>query len=217
MADRTKARQLAAESLKSGDPTGWFEKLYAEANNESSVVPWADMRPNPNLVSWLACSEFHTDRVLVIGCGLGDDAEALSLVSSEVIAFDISPTAISWCKQRFPASKVQYCVQDLLCTSFEWQEGFDFVLESYTLQVLPPSVRAEARRKIASFVAPHGRLLVICRGRDEGDDEGNMPWPLTKDEVQAFADCGLTETRFEDYVDNETPPARRFRVEYSRF
>ena len=67
MADRTKARQLAAESLKSGDPTGWFEKLYAEANNESSVVPWADMRPNPNLVSWLACSEFHTDRVLVIG------------------------------------------------------------------------------------------------------------------------------------------------------
>lgn len=162
------------------------------------------------------CSHFQADRVLVIGCGLGDDAEVLSRVCSEVVAFDISPTAIAWCQQRFPASEVRYCVEDILCPPSDWQEGFDFVLESYTLQVLPPSVRAEARRKIASFVAPHGRLLVICRGRDDGDDEGNMPWPLTKEEVQAFADCGLTETQFEDYVDNEKPPVRRFRVEYSR-
>ena len=29
-------------------------------------------------------------------------------------------------------------------------------------------------------------------------------------------DCGLEEVAFEDYVDDEDPPVRRFRVEYLR-
>ena len=155
-------------------------------------------------------------RALVIGCGLGDDAEVLSETSFDVVAFDVSPTAIRWCGQRFPESKVRYCVEDLFHPPSNWVSGFDFVLESYTLQVLPQPVRGEAQRKIASFVAADGRLLVICRGRDDGEDEGNMPWPLTRDELREFLACGLEEVRFEDYVDDETPPVRRFRVEYYR-
>ncbi|MCC5670705.1 class I SAM-dependent methyltransferase [Nostoc sp. CHAB 5784] len=39
-------------------------------------------------------------KALVIGCGLGDDAEAIASLGFEVTAFDISPTAIAWCQER---------------------------------------------------------------------------------------------------------------------
>jgi hypothetical protein len=90
------------------------------------------------------------------------------------------------------------------------------VLESYTLQVLPPALRAEAIRFVASFVAPGGTLLVITRGREPNDPEGKMPWPLTTKELGLFQTHGLKEISFEDYIENEDPPVRRFRVTYRR-
>jgi hypothetical protein len=69
---------------------------------------------------------------------------------------------------------------------------------------------------IASFVAPGGTLLVFARGRDPHEPEGMMPWPLTRGELAEFEAHGLKEVSFEDYTDTEDPPARRFRVTYSR-
>ncbi|MFG6198790.1 hypothetical protein [Nonomuraea sp. JJY05] len=34
------ATRLAAESLAHGDPTGWFERLYAESASGDAIVPW---------------------------------------------------------------------------------------------------------------------------------------------------------------------------------
>src|SRR6185295_16447201 len=97
------------------------------------------------------------------GCGLGDDAEELSRRGFLVTAFYVSPTAIDWCRARFPATTVHYAVHDLLAAECVWACDFDFVLESYTLQVLPPEVRGEALAHVARFVAPGGELLVIAR------------------------------------------------------
>src|SRR5579864_7524899 len=52
MPDRTRARELAAEFNKKGDPTGWFEALYKEAEAGKSVVPWDDRLPNPNFLAF---------------------------------------------------------------------------------------------------------------------------------------------------------------------
>ena len=46
-------------------------------------------------------------KALKIGCGLGDDAEYLTETGMEVTAFDISETAIRWCHERFPDSRVE--------------------------------------------------------------------------------------------------------------
>jgi hypothetical protein len=91
-----------------------------------------------------------------------------------------------------------------------------FVLESYTLQVLPPNLRAEAVRCIASFVAPGGMLLVIAQGREPNEPEGKMPWPVTKQELSVFQTHGLNQLSSEDYVDKEEPPVCRFRTTYIR-
>jgi hypothetical protein len=92
--------------------------------------------------------------------------------------------------------------------------GFDFVLESYTLQVLPPELRPVAAGAIAGLLAPGGTLLVIARGRASHEDPGAMPWPLTPAELRGMF-AGLRLVRFDDFVDDEHPPVRRLRAEYA--
>jgi SAM-dependent methyltransferase len=214
---RAIARQLAHEHLQAGDPFGWFEALYARAGEDTSLIPWADLKANPNLIAWLDQNHAAlSGRALKVGCGLGDDAEELARRGFETTAFDISESAVAWCRRRFPRSPVTYAVADLFSAPTGWEAGFDFVLESYTLQVLPPGLRADAVRRICSFVARGGMLLVIARGREPGEPEGKMPWPLTKGEVLFFKAQGLKEISFEDYTDGEDPPVRRFRATYRR-
>ena len=216
--DRTRAQQLAREFLKKGDAIGWFEELYAQASETEQCVPWVDRVVNPHLASWLARQRLSGTgkTALVVGCGLGDDAEELARVGFHVVAFDVSPTAIMQCKERFLESAVHYCAVDLFSCPVTWVESFDFVFEAYTLQVLPARLREEAAGQIARCVAPAGTLLAIARGRDPSDDPGAMPWPLTRDELSYFNKSGLDAVNFEDFFDNEAPPVRRFRVEYVR-
>ncbi len=216
---RAKAREIATRHLSAGDALGWFEDLYSEAEGDPSVIPWADLAPNPNLLSWLDANDVVMNgekSALKIGCGLGDDAEELARRGFETTAFDISKTAIAWCKKRFPRSAADYLTMDLFQAPQEWERRFDFVLESYTLQVLPARLRKEAISVISRFVRTGGLLLVIARGRDPGDDEGRMPWLLTRSELDEFAALGLRQKTFEDYWDSEDPPVRRFRVLYER-
>lgn len=168
-ATRARARALARQLLDNADAKGWFEALYSEAAGDAYIIPWADRTPNPHLVGWLTNNAVKGEgrRTLVIGCGLGDDAEVLAALGFDVTAFDISPTAIAWCRQRFPVSPVQYVVADLFNAPKAWEGGFDLVVEAYTLQVLPPEFRLLAMDAIARCVAPSGLLLVIARGRDE--------------------------------------------------
>jgi hypothetical protein len=214
---RATAREIARKHLNSDDPLGWFEDLYSQAGEDASILPWADLAPNPNLIDWLNQNgTAGCGLAIEVGSGLGDNAEELARRGFKTTGFDISKSAIAWSRRRFPQSSVSYTVADLFAAPIEWTARFDFVLESYTLQVLPPNLRADAVRCIASFLACGATLLVIARGREPSEPEGKVPWPLTKDELALFEDQGLKKLSFEDYVDREDPPVRRFRAVYRR-
>jgi hypothetical protein len=53
------------------------------------------------------------------------------------------------------------------------------------------------------FTAPGGTLLVVSRGRKPTDSPGAMPWPLIREDLDAFGDAGLKNGSCEDYFDNE--------------
>src|ERR1700726_1908336 len=115
MIDRKRARELAAEYLQKGDPTGWFELLYKEAEQGQNVVPWADRGANPGLLDFWSVNPqpAQEKKALVIACGLGDDAQQLAAWGFETTAFDISETAIRIVTMRFPKSEVKYREADL--------------------------------------------------------------------------------------------------------
>ncbi|MDJ0568958.1 MAG: methyltransferase domain-containing protein [Pleurocapsa sp. MO_192.B19] len=120
-----KVKSLASEAINQQNPSGWFESLYAEAEGDSAQVPWAKNKAHPYLQNWLETYQPRANgkSALVIGCGLGDDAETLASLGYQVTAFDIAPTAIAWCKQRFPDSSVTYLVADLLALALFCHSG----------------------------------------------------------------------------------------------
>ena len=205
------ARELARQHYDAGDPLGWFEALYKQANGKFDTIPWADRGVNPHLAAWCERESLPRPgaRVVVIGCGLGDDAEYLAARGAVVTAFDLSETAIQWCRQRFPQSTVTYKVANLL----EFIGDFDLAVEIYTLQAMPPALRAQAIESAGSLARD---LLIICRGRDETDPPGELPWPLTRTDLQPLNDLGLTLETFENFDDPFQPGTRRFRVYWRR-
>ena len=209
---------MAAESVSQDDPTGWFERLYVQADAGQAVVPWARDEPNRLLVAWAEARGLAGDgrRALVVGSGLGDDAEYIARLGFGTVAFDIAPTAIAAARRRFPDSAVDYVVADLLDPPAAWRRAFDFVLESITVQALPPSLHPAAIAAVAGMVAPGGTLLVISAGREEGEPADGPPWPLTRAEIDAFAAGGLAPVGMEELRDASDPAYRRWRVEYAR-
>jgi SAM-dependent methyltransferase len=209
--------RLAAASLAAGDPTGWFEQLYAQAQTGSAEVPWDRPEPSPLLAEWARHAGVVGGgrRALVVGCGLGRDAEFVAGLGFATTAFDISKTAIRTARQRHPGSPVDYRVADLLAPPVEWAGAFDLVVECNNVQALPRSLRDRATAAVTSFVAPGGTLLVVAAAATAWGQDG-PPWPLTAGELSAFAAGGLTEESVERIPGAEGPFVERWRAVFTR-
>jgi SAM-dependent methyltransferase len=197
------------------DPAGWFEDLYAAAEVGQAIVPWDRRAPHPLLVEWAegqpAPGAAH--RALVVGCGLGEDAAYLSGLGWGVTAFDISTSAVAAARRRFPTVPADFRVADLLNPPEEWAGRFDLVLDTYTTQSLPVRLRPTVTRHLRRFVAVGGHLLLLAVAEDE-HSSGGPPWPLTKEEVAAFAGEGLVCVSIEEL---RTPPdIRQWRAQFER-
>jgi 2-polyprenyl-3-methyl-5-hydroxy-6-metoxy-1,4-benzoquinol methylase len=177
----------------------WFEAVYRLAEGDAACVPWGDLAPHPLLAEWLAREGALSGlRALDVACGLGDNAEALAAAGAKTLAFDFVDAAIDWAMRRFPQSAVDYRAADLFALPAEWRDAFDLVHECYTLQALPETLLEKAAQALASTVAPGGRLLVIARARDEGEELSGPPWPLTRERIEALAVDGLKLASLEE-------------------
>jgi 2-polyprenyl-3-methyl-5-hydroxy-6-metoxy-1,4-benzoquinol methylase len=199
------------------DPKGdrWFAKVYELAGDDAANVPWAALAPNSLLADWLTRHAVRGKRVLDVGCGLGDNAEAFAAAGAQVCAFDYIERAVAWAKQRFQDSAVDYRVADLFAPPQEWREAFDLVHECYTLQTLGTTMLPAAASALASLVAPEGRLLVISSAR-EPDEPQSTPWrPLTRDEIEGLAVDGLSLEELDDFP-QQGCLSRRWRAVFRR-
>ena len=185
------ARRLAGESLADGDVTGWFDRLYRAAERGEAVVPWDRGGPHPLLEQWAGTRTISTGQALVVGAGLGGDAERIAGLGFETVAFDVSATAIASARRRFPASVVRYRVADLLDPPPAWRGAFDLVVESLTVQSIPRSVRPVATGNVASFVAPGGALVVIATALGDADPALGPPCGLCPGGIYVFSLAGV--------------------------
>jgi SAM-dependent methyltransferase len=171
------------------------------------LVQWAHARPVRG----------EGRRALVVGSGLGADAEYVAGLGFDTVAFDISVTAVRAARRRFPHSAVHYLPADVLDPPAHWRGAFDLVVESLTVQSLPDPPRRDAIARIRDMVRPGGTLIVIASARDEEDGPiDGPPWPLTRAEIDAFATGGLQPVRIEDIRDGAQRGPRRWLAEFRR-
>lgn len=179
------------------NPTAWFDPLYRNADEDGTGVPWTNMATHPGFDAWLARNALDGQgkTALVVGCGMGDDAIELASHGFSVTAFDVSEAAIGHCRRRFPDSSVDFCVADLFDPPADWRRSFDFVLEIYTIQALPPKYEQDVISTIADFVSRDGQLVTVAIVSDEQRTfESGPPWALTPDHQTAFVKQGLVLT-----------------------
>jgi SAM-dependent methyltransferase len=191
-----RADSLAAESLAAGDPTGWFDRLYEAGRRGEVDLPWDRGEPHPLLAQWARERRPEGRRAVVVGCGLGHDAEFVASLGFDVVGFDISRAAITTARERRPASPVRYEVADLFDLPAEWSRAFDLVVEVYSVQALPVDVRPQVAAPVAGLVADGGTLVVVDGVRDDPEPGSGPPWPLTRDELGLFA-TGLDTVRIQ--------------------
>jgi len=173
----------------------FFESFYAGAGDDYSQIPWARLSPGPPLIDWLDAEPPAAGTVaLVVGCGLGDDAEELARRGCVVEAFDVSRTAIETARRRFPDSTVSYRVADLFELPSDWRGRFALIVEVQTIQSLPPNDHRAAIAAISDCLAPGGRMFVRTALRREEVPAVSRPWPLTLAELHGFEDEGLELT-----------------------
>jgi SAM-dependent methyltransferase len=206
-------RRLAERSLAEGSATAWFERLYAEAEHGTAEVPWDRPEASALLAAWATGSGLSGAgrTALVVGCGLGRDAEFIAARGFATTAFDISETAVRLARHRHEGSTVTYVVADLLSPPPSWHRAFDLVVESNTVQSLPRTLRPRATAAVGAFVAPAGTLLVLAAATAEPHDDG-PPWPLTRAEVESFAGAGLTLQSLEPLAAAGDPLSHRWRA-----
>ncbi|WP_111767264.1 class I SAM-dependent methyltransferase [Nakamurella deserti] len=205
------ADRLAAEAVAAGDPTGWFDRLWSRARDGETTMPWDSREPQPLLAGWTADRPpgWRPASAVVVGCGLGADAEHVAALGVPTVAFDVSATAVELARRRYPRSAVDYRHADLFAPPASWHRAFELVVDVYTVQALPREVRAAATAAVAGLLAPGGRLvLTVFAARPDDDLTAGPPWPLTETDVAAFTD--LLEPVTVERLPSERAPGRLF-------
>lgn len=197
---QSEADRLAAVSLAEGSPTAWFDRLYRSAAAGAVPMPWDRSAPSPPVAARVPEAIRPGARAVVVGCGLGADAEFLAGLGADVLAFDVSPTAVELAAGRHPDSRVTYRQADLLDLPAEWAGAFDLVVEVFTVQAMPEEVRPAATAAVAGLVAPGGTLLVVTVLRETSTARADgPPWPLTPVQLAAFAAGDLEPGRMQPW------------------
>jgi len=211
-------KNMVRDFQERDDPLGWFDSIYSDAQGDHNAVFWADLEPSSYLTEWLKGHHLNGQmkKAIAIGCGVGDDAEELANYGYDVTAFDIAPTAIELCKNRYQHTNVDYLVADLFNYPKEWFESFDLVYECNTIQVLPGKYRKKAMDAMVNLLAEYGNLLVSCRSRNTGEQQDDIPLPLDKVEINTFKKLGLSEESLLAYEDEQEPPVPHFFATYRK-
>ncbi len=150
------------------DPTFWNERYAA------GRTPWEFGGVPPRLARFLAAHPAG-GRVLVPGCGSGQEVAAFAAAGYDVVALDFAATAVARARAAVSAAlAARILLGDFFTHPFA-AASFDLVYERTFFCALPPSRRSPLLTRTAELLRPRGRLVGFYYTSEE---TGGPPYAL---------------------------------------
>lgn len=136
-----------------------YDSRYRQIHGQN--LQWASDQPSAIVAQTMEqFSVSSGDALLEIGCGEGRDAAALLRGGYDLLATDVSPEAIRYCREKYPAYAARF--QRLDCVTERLEQRFDFL---YAVAVVHMLVADEDRDGFYAFVREHLKprgVALIC-------------------------------------------------------
>jgi len=169
----------ASPSDRAGVGVDW------EARYNAGDTPWEKGAPHPALVEWLQKNSL-SGRVLVPGCGAGHDVREISRnPASEVVGFDIAPSAIRMAGSFAPVGRETFVLGDFLAGDARRLGPFDALFEHTCFCAIHPTRRADYAREASAALKPGGLLVGIFYGNPDNPDPDSPPFASPYEAVTA--------------------------------
>lgn len=171
MINRTPLRRLKSQSMWLS--RSYFNFLYLQTD-PYDVSRRLDHQSadNPYARAFDLLDSFHAHNALEIGCGEGLITPYVAARADTVVAFDVSDFAIRRARQRNQnLTNASFCQSDV--RTFDGaRQSYDLVFCSEILYYLEREQLDEAVERIADWVAPGGKLLLIHHRALQDDERG---------------------------------------------
>lgn len=135
---------------------------FWDSSYQNGRAGWETNQPSPILTEMWPRMKVVRSRILVIGCGSGEDAAFLAAQGHLVTGVDFSDEAIARAKKKFSEiQNLKFEKRDAFDLPQEWRGQFDIVFEHTFYCAIDPSRRSDVVDLWYSLLAPQGRLFGI--------------------------------------------------------
>ncbi len=177
--------------------TDWWERLYR--SSDVRQLPWYSPELDQDVEGALAVHMTRPAKVLDLGTGPGTQAVQLAKRGHEVVATDISETAVKRARAlaKDAGVKIDVRVDNILDSKLE-DALVGVIMDRGAFHVLPPEARPVYVRQVRRILRPGGLLLLKTFSDKEPGDEG--PYRLSPGELRAYFRDGFDVVSIEDTV-----------------
>lgn len=190
--------------------TNWLAS-FEEANSESFWTQiyenekpgWELDQVTPILKDLLPQLKIPRSKVLVLGCGSGNDAAFFAEKGHIVTGVDFSPQAIQQAKQKYGhIQDLTFIQSDLFSLPKELKGQFDLVFEHTCYCAITPERRTELAKVWKSCLRERGHLLGIffVHPKRVGPPYGGSEWEI-KQRLSKFSFRFLYWTRWQHSIE----------------
>lgn len=136
-----------------------YEDRYRQIHEQD--LQWFSDSPSPIVAETIrAFGISPRAKLLEIGCGEGRDASFLLAQGFDLLATDISPEAIAYCRRKFPAYAAHFQVAD--CVGGKLDGTFDFLYAVAVLHMLVDDGDRDAFYRFLRLHLSPGGIALIC-------------------------------------------------------
>jgi SAM-dependent methyltransferase len=142
---------------------------------------WELEQPTPSLVDLLPRLKLPKSRILVLGCGSGNDAAYFAEQGHVVTAIDISDEALSRGRKKFSRfENIQWLQADLFKLGREHDQSYDVIFENTCFCAINPAKRSELVQIWRRLLAPGGFLManLFVMEKRNNPPFGSTEWEL---------------------------------------